>query len=89
MEHWQDDSLFVYLDDLNIFFVEYKDIFIDGTYSNLKNGPIDLWGINYYSPSQVVAIMQRIQARKPKDGDVLLKWLQSANEANGIYVLGI
>ena len=89
MENWKDDSLFVYLDDLDIFFVEYKEIFIDGTYNNLKSGPVDLWGINYYSPSQVVVIMQKIQASKPRDGDILLKWLQSANEANGIYVLGI
>ncbi|MBR3137696.1 MAG: hypothetical protein IKG32_11915 [Clostridia bacterium] len=89
IENWKDDSLYVYLDDLDIFFVEYNGIFNDGTYNNLKSGPLDLWGINYYSPSQVVAIMQKIETCKPKDDDILLKWLQRADKANGIYVLGI
>ena len=91
IRYWQDDSLYVYADseDLDIFFSEYGDIFSNSTYDVDESGIFDLFGINYYSPEQVHAIIGRIAANKPTDGEILIKWLKSAESTNGLYLLGI
>ena len=38
---------------------------MDGLYSNMEHGKIDVHEINYYSPTQVVAFMEAIEAKKP------------------------
>ena len=89
IENWKDDSLYVYVDDMDEFFSDYKDIFCDGVYSNFKKGNIDLFGINYYSPNQLTEIIDKIEKRKPSDYVVLLEWLKQGINYNGIYILGI
>jgi hypothetical protein len=86
---WQDNSLYVYADDMDEFYSNYKDIFCDGTYSNTKKGNIDLFGINYYSPKQLAEIIDKIEKQKPLDYEILLEWLKHGINYNGIYILGI
>ncbi|MBQ6553157.1 MAG: hypothetical protein IJL83_06035 [Clostridia bacterium] len=86
----KDDSLYVSDDDLDLFFTDYSSIFIDGAYSSRKRGAVDLFGIiNYYSPDQIDAIIERITVSNPVEGEVLTAWLRKAKETNGFYILGI
>jgi hypothetical protein len=85
----KDDSLYVYVDDIDEFYSNYKDIFCDGTYNNTKKGDIDLFGINYYSPKQLTEIIDKIEKQKPLDYEILVEWLKQAFNYNGIYILGI
>ena len=89
IDNWQNDSLYVYVDDIDVFYTNYKDIFVDGRYNNMKMGEIDLFGINYYSPQQLAEIIEKTQKQKPLGFDVLLDWLKKAIEYNGFYILGI
>ncbi len=77
------------MDDIENFYSNYKDIFIDGTYNNLKKGEVDLYGINYYSPQQLIEIIDRIEKLKPQDYKIILKWLKQGLNYNGFYILGI
>jgi hypothetical protein len=86
---WKDNSLYVYADDMDEFYSNYKDIFCDGAYSNTKKGNIDLFGINYYSPKQLAEIIDKIEKQKPLDYEILLEWLKHGINYNGIYILGI
>jgi len=85
--HWSDDSL--YVDDIDLFYVEYKHIFDCGIYHNLKTGTIDLFGINYYTPNLLDTVVKRIENEKPADYEALLSWLEKAKEYNGFYILGV
>ena len=89
IEHWQEDSLYVYLDDMEAFYKEYAKIFSGGTYNNMKTGVIDLYGINYYPPSLIDRICESIITAKPADCEALLQWLHKAKQYNGFYILGI
>lgn len=89
IDNWKNDSLYIYIDDIDDFYSNYKDIFCDGAYNNLKNGDIDLFGINYYSPKQIIEIIDKIEKQKPSDYAVLLEWLKKGINRNGIYILGI
>jgi hypothetical protein len=63
ISHWKNDSLYVYIDDMDSFSQSYSDIFMDGLYGNMEHGNIDVHGINYYSPTQVVAFIEAIKQR--------------------------
>lgn len=89
IKHWKDDSLYVYADDIDEFYSNYRDIFCGGTYNNEESGDIDLYGINYYSPKQLTEIIDKIKKQKPLDYEILLEWLERATDYNGIYILGI
>lgn len=89
IDYWQDDSLYVYVDDIEEFFSNYKDIFNNGVYNNLKKGEIDMYGINYYSSQQLNEIIDKIEKQKPLDYSVLLEWLKQGINYNGFYILGI
>lgn len=89
IEHWKNDSLYIYGDDDNAFITHYGKIFTGGTYSNRKNGIVDLYGINYYSQEQACLIMEKVREMKPLDYQVLVKWLEKSKEYIGFYVLGI
>ena len=89
LNDWQDDSLYVYVDDIDKFYSRYKEIFNDGIYNNLKRGEVDIFGINYYSPQQVIEIIDKIEKQKPLDYAVILEWLKQGINYNGIYILGI
>ena len=81
------DSL--YVSDENAFYQEYGHIFDCGTYNNLETGPVDLYGINYYSVSLMDTIIERIRESKPADYTVLVDWLERAKGYNGFYILGV
>ena len=63
IKHWQDDSLYIYLDDIERFVKEYSDIFDCGIFNNLKSGLVYIYGINYYKPDLVEIILLRILRR--------------------------
>lgn len=84
---WMNDSL--YVDDENEFYREYSQIFDCGTYNNKKNGIVDIYGINYYAPSQIEILLSRILEEKPAEYEVLTQWLERAKQYNGFYILGI
>jgi len=89
IEHWQNDSLYVYEDDINSFYDEYSDIFDCGTYNNLHSGKIDVHGINYYQADLINVIITKIQAAKASDCETIIAWLNKAKGYNGFYILGI
>lgn len=86
VSHWQDDSL--YIKDATAFLKAYGPILDGGIYANRKSGPVELWGINYYTPEKVESILRRIQQEKPAEHETLLAWLAQAAPCNGFYLLG-
>lgn len=89
INQWQDDSLYIYLDDTESFVKEYSNIFDCGIFNNLRSGVVDIYGINYYKPDLVEIILSRILRNKPADYEVLIEWLKKAQRYNGFYILGI
>ena len=87
--HWIDNSLYIYFDDIDSFFANYKKIFYEGTYQNLHSGEVDIFGINYYSSEQLKNILFKIEEQKPLDYMVILEWLKNGENFNGFYILGI
>lgn len=87
IENWQDDSL--YIEDIKSFDTAYAGIFIDGIYSDLEAGPMDIYGINYYYPDQIELFIERLEDKKPEDYEIITKWLENALNYNGFYILGI
>jgi len=85
----KDDSLFISINDTEKFDINYGDIFCGGIYNNLKSGKIDWFGINYFSPQQLVDIIDKIEEYKPLDYEILLDWLKQGAKYNGFYILGI
>ena len=85
--HWQDDSL--YIDDENLFYNEYSEIFSCGIYNNLTSGVVDLYGLNYYSPDLTDTIIEKIKDKKPFDCEMLIDWLNQSKAYNGFYILGL
>ena len=55
---WKLDSL--YIDDEDAFYANYGSVFNRGLYSNLKTGPLDIFGINYYAPEQLDSIIEKL-----------------------------
>ena len=82
-----DDSL--YIDDENEFYREYKSIFDCGINNNLKCGVVDTYGINYYAPSLIDSIIEKLRKEKPIDYEPLIVWLNCAKSYNGFYILGL
>lgn len=89
INHWQDDSLYLYMDDMEKFYQEYSHIFNCGTYNNLESGTVDLHGINYYEPTLINAFIEKLCKEKPTDYKTLVEWLNKAKQYNGFYILGI
>ena len=87
IKNWQNDSLYIY--DEDAFYKEYSRIFDGGIYNNLKSGMVDIYGINYYAPSCIDSIVEKICKEKPVDHKSLLEWLDKAIKYNGFYILGI
>ena len=85
--NWLDDSL--YISDENLFYEQYSRIFDCGVYNNLKSGPVDVYGINYYGPELTKVLIERIRELQPEDWKVLIEWLEAAKKYNGFYILGI
>lgn len=89
IEHWKTDSLFLSGDDMDNFIFLYSDIFNQGVYNNGKSGSLDLFGINYYHPELEEAIIKRLRERNSEDDRILTDWLMTADEHNGLYILGV
>ena len=89
IEHCKTDSLFLSGDDMDNFIFLYSDIFNQGFYNNGKSGSLDLFGINYYPPELEEAIIKRLRERNSDDDRILTDWLMTANEHNGLYILGV
>lgn len=88
-EFWRDDSLYVSGDEDALFYREYGDIFTGGTYANLKTGPMDWCGVNYYGPELTERIIEAILEKKPPKSTKVLLWLYEARRFNGFYILGV
>lgn len=89
IEHWKNDSLYVFGDDMDVFFQKYGHIITDGVYNNETRGSMDLFGINFYSREQAASIRKRLKTETPLDSPVLLKWLMGVEHCLGFYVLGV
>ena len=90
---WLDDSLYLYIGDIDVFMEEYADIFNCGIYyndnnHNLERG-LDLYGNTYYSPDQVGTITAEILESKATDYEILIDWLKKVKNYNGFYISGI
>lgn len=85
----KDDSLYLSIDDTEKFDINYGDIIYGGTYSNLKSGKVDWFGVNYFSLQQLVDIIDKIEEYKPLDYEILLDWLKQGLNYNGFYILGV
>lgn len=89
IEHWKNDSLYIFGDDMDAFFAQYCKIFSNGIYNNRECGVVDLLGINYYSPEQTALMTEVIERETPADSQRLLDWLDGGKQYNGLYVLGV
>lgn len=89
IQHWKNDSLYVHMDDDRTFYQAYSRIFDCGTYNNLKTGIVDLYGINYYVPALIESIIEKLNAEKPDDYEMLVAWLADVKSCNGFYILGV
>lgn len=87
--HWENDSLYVSGDDMNLFYEQYKNIITGGVYNNGKNGVMDLYGINFYSREKADLIIKGIEDEKPQEYEILLRWLKSGTDYIGFYILGM
>ena len=89
VQNWKDDSLYLFVDDIDDFLEEYNDIFDSGIYNNLKSGNIDIFGINYYSKDCIPKLIEILKHKKPTDYETIILWLKEASNYNGFYILGI
>ena len=89
IEHWKNNSLYLSGDNMEEFLFLYSDIFNKGIYNNGKSGAVDLFGINYYPPELEKAIVKRLRERNSEDDRILTDWLMTADEHNGLYILGV
>ena len=89
IKHWKDDSLYIFGDDLDLFYQNYGDIITGGVYNNGERGPMDLYGINFYSREQTNEIMERLAEEKPPEHQILCRWLQAGEQCLGFYLLGV
>ena len=87
IRNWMDDSL--YVDDETALYREYGRFFTGGVYNNLRRGPVDLYGINYYESAMIDPLMERLRREQPLEYETLLGWLERAKDYNGFYILGI
>ena len=89
LPYWQNDGLYIHLDDMQTFFSNYAGIFGDAVLSKRTTGCMDLHGINYYPPAQLKDCISKIEAQKPLDYEPVLEWLKIGERFNGFYLLGI
>lgn len=89
IEILKNDSLYILGSDMAAFLSSYSGILDCGIYNNGKTGPIDLFGINYYSPKSEERIIKSLRERDSADDRIFAEWLITADEHNGFYILGI
>lgn len=89
IKDWKDDSLYIFGDDMDLFYQNYRDIITEGIYNNGDHGPMDLFGINFYSRDQATEIIERLAEEKPPEYQILRRWLQAGEQYLGFYLLGV
>ena len=89
IEHWKNNSLYLSGDNMEEFLLLYSDIFNKAIYNNRKSGAVDLFGINSCPPELEKAIVKRLRERNSEDDRILTDWLMTADEHNGLYILGV
>lgn len=84
------DSLYVHVDDMHDFIEIYSDIFGKCICANLNEyDSFDPFCINYYSKDCINIIKEKLLEARPKDYEMVLKWLEESDKYNGFYILGI
>lgn len=63
IENGRKDSL--YVSDADRFYIEYGKYFDCGIYNSLKQGAVDIYGINYYAPSVTNTVIDGIRIDSP------------------------
>ena len=89
IQNWMDDSLYIYVDDINSFISNYGRIFNMGTYNNMQTGIVNVFGINYYTVDDVKSMVEMIIKERPLNYQKLVSWFKNATQFNGVYLLGI
>ena len=89
IRHWGNDSVYVYGADSPLFYASYGTIITGGIYNNMRQGSMDLYGINFYSQGLASHIIERVEKERPLDYQILLNWLNNGREFIGFYILGL
>lgn len=89
IRHGANDSLYIYDDDMEVFYSAYAPLLGEAFYNNGRCGKIDIGGINYFSPQAAALAAKRIAAEKPIEHEIFLTWIQKAVNRNGFYLLGL
>ena len=76
---WNNDSLYVYVDDIDEFHKLYDEVF---------NG-CNYYGSNYYSKEKTLEIINLLKQKQPKEYLVLVEWLEVALSYDGFWFYGI
>lgn len=76
---WNDDSLYIYVDDIDEFCKLCDDIF------KVNN----FYGSNYYSKEKTIEIINSLKQKQPKDYLVLVEWLELALMHDVFWIYGI
>ncbi len=79
IHHWQNDSLYLYVNDVDLFCNEYRHVFDN----------LDIFGMNYFVPELINPIIEKLVTAQPKEYELLVEWLSKAKEYNGFFILGI
>jgi hypothetical protein len=74
LDHWKDDSLYVYDDKQSEFYIKYKDVIGFGIHPNMSEGYFDTWGVTYYGLNRIRDIKERLKEHKPEENEVLLSY---------------
>lgn len=52
-KYWENDSLYIYVDNIELFVKNYSEILNDGTYDNPETRLFDINGYYYYNENDV------------------------------------
>lgn len=81
LPNWQNDSLYVYVDNLDDFYNEYKKA--------LDISGDELFAVKYFSAEETNKLIEILKSEKPTEFQVFVNWLNYAMNNNGFYILGI
>ena len=83
IKNWKKDSLYIGIESLDIFSIQYFDIFCD-------INEIDLYSPEYFTTKQVKKLREMILERKPLDYKIIVDWLDICIEKGySMYFLGV
>lgn len=89
LNHWSDDSLYLYWDDFSEFYELYGDLFGCAVFPNGERG-CDSCGVNYYGKEENAKIIAGMSTRPNEEYAALLPWLKEAEKrGKGFYILGV